>query len=61
MAAGFLLLIVCCIKWVDRPAALWAHEHVHNRAVFAAMTYLIYPIMAFVCLRMAGYAVEAIF
>jgi len=61
VAVGFVLTILVCIKWVDRPAALWAHEHIHNRAVFVAMTYLIYPIMAFVCLRMMGYSVEAIF
>lgn len=61
VTAGCFLAIACCIKWVDRPAALWAHQHVHQRGVFIAMTYLMYLVMAFVCLRLAGYGVGALF
>jgi membrane-associated phospholipid phosphatase len=61
VTAGCFLAIVCCVKWVDRPAALWAHEHVHHRGVFIGMTYLMYLVMAFVCLRLAGYGVGALF
>jgi len=61
VTAGCVLAIFCCVKWVDRPAALWAREHVHHRGVFIAMNYLMYPIMAFVCLGLAGYAVDAVF
>jgi membrane-associated phospholipid phosphatase len=57
--AGFALSIVCCIKWVDRPAALWAHDHVHYRAVFIAMTYLMYLVMAWVCLCFGKYGADA--
>jgi membrane-associated phospholipid phosphatase len=60
-AAGCFLVIVCCVQWVDRPAALWVYEHVRHRSVFVAMNYLLYPIMAFVCLRLAGYGIGALF
>ena len=58
--AGVALAIVCCVTWIDRPAALWAHEHVHHRGVFIAMTYVMYVVMAFVCLRFAGYGADAL-
>jgi membrane-associated phospholipid phosphatase len=60
-AAGCFLAIGCCVKWVDRPAALWAFEHGRHRGIFIAMNYLLFPIMAFVCLRLAGYGIGAIF
>lgn len=61
VTAGCFLAIALCIKWVDRPAALWAHERVHHRGVFIAMTYLMYLVMAFVCSRLAGYSIGALF
>lgn len=59
--AGCVLTIVCCVKWVDRPAALWAHEHVHHRGVFVAMTHLVDLIVALVCLGFGGYGIGALF
>ncbi|MFT3869560.1 MAG: phosphatase PAP2 family protein [Nibricoccus sp.] len=60
-AIGCFLTIAGCVIWVDRPAELWAFEHVRQRGVFVAINYLLYPIMAFVCLRLAGYGIGAIF
>ena len=61
VTAGWVLAIVCCFKWVDRPASLWAHKHVHNHGVFIAVTHVVDLIVASVCLGFGAYGVGALF